>query len=770
MRYRYHWTFKLLALILAVISGAVLLVSCSGLILGELGYYERSRQNQLYSSVRSYCHHAAEAVFDNFAWKDTGIEPKLFERFFRWGADVDAVDSLEYDFFYTIRDGHGQILDGNYVSGDWAWSFGNTYSYVGGDWAWSEASTFDVRRGYVTEMPKAEYYPSYQELTEMTEISGRLVYADLEGQPLIPLRENVTDYEYYVVSEDERVNWQNVSTDSYNHADANGADYTIYRMEYTGYESYQVEVYMTDEQASGMLDAPIDQEFIPQLLAKYNHVLGPMAIYGACVLLVSMLWLALVAGKSPYKEGVKPEGLNVIPLDLYLIAVGICGVGIVVLTAMVLDQITYSSVWGYYDGMNVENFFWDLALLTLCGMGVGGIVALFTMACAAQMKVGDNYWLKHTSVGLCWRYGWKFVVRAANWCWRTAKMVAKWFLGVFTAIGRIFRRLGELLPLTWQWLIASFAILLLMFLCILNSINRYSPMSLILGCIIPALVVLYGAYCFGCLRDGAKKMSEGKLEEKVENQFLLGCFGEFAGHLNALGDTCVEAAKQQMKSERMKSELITNVSHDIKTPLTSIINYVDLLQKTENESERAEYLEVLDRQSQRLKKLIEDLMEMSRASSGNVAVEITPTDVCEAVNQALGEFADTLESCGLSVMLKAPAEPVMAESDGKHLWRVLSNCLSNVVKYAMPGTRVYVDVVKRGQKVEISIKNISAQMLNISADELMERFVRGDSSRNTEGNGLGLNIAKSLMELQGGRLELVVDGDLFKVVLTLNAT
>jgi len=143
--------------------------------------------------------------------------------------------------------------------------------------------------------------------------------------------------------------------------------------------------------------------------------------------------------------------------------------------------------------------------------------------------------------------------------------------------------------------------------------------------------------------------------------------------------------------------------------------------------------------------------------------------VTEAVNQALGEFADTLESCGLSVMLKAPAEPVMAESDGKHLWRVLSNVLSNVVKYAMPGTRVYVDVLKRGQKVEISIKNISAQMLNISAEELMERFVRGDSSRNTEGNGLGLNIAKSLMELQGGRLELVVDGDLFKVVLTLNA-
>ena len=264
-------------------------------------------------------------------------------------------------------------------------------------------------------------------------------------------------------------------------------------------------------------------------------------------------------------------------------------------------------------------------------------------------------------------------------------------------------------------------------------------------------------------------MSGGNLTEKIENKFLLGCFGDLAGHLNDLGDVCVESARQQMKSERMKTELITNVSHDIKTPLTSIINYVDLLRRTDDEAARAEYLAILDNQSQRLKKLIEDLMEMSRASSGNVAVEITPTDVGEALHQALGEFADRLEQRGLTVMTKIPAEPVMAQCDGRHLWRVLSNALSNVVKYAMPGTRVYVDLERKAGMVEISLKNISAQTLNISSDELMERFVRGDASRNTEGNGLGLNIAKSLMEVQGGKLDLVVDGDLFKVILTLNA-
>ena len=749
MKYRYHWSFKLLALVLAAVSGAVLLVSSMGLILGELGYYERARQSQLLREVDGFCHYASEAVFDNYAWKESGIEPKLFERFFRWGADVDAVEELEYPFYYQIRNTkNSELLE-------------NTCP-AGLEWDWSNGDTYDVRRGFVTVMPKAEYYPSFDQLQAA---AGGMVYVDLTGQALPGLGEGVTDYEYYVVSDDDSVNPQNISTDSYDHADAGGADYTIYRIEYTQYESFYVEVYMTAEQTAGMLEVPIGEEFIPRLLEQYGHALGPMVIYGLVVLLMSLFWLALVAGKSPYREGVKPDGLNRIPLDLYLLGAVLAVVGLVVLTAMVVDQLILNSGWGHYDGTGIEDFYLDLILLILCGMGAGGLTALFTMACAAQMKVGDNYWLKHTGVGLCWRYGWKFILRAAKWCWRTVKRIVKWFLGIFTAIGSIFKRLTDLLPLTWQWLIAGFAILLLMFLCIFNSINRYSPMSLILGCIIPALVVIYGAYCFGALRDTAQKMSQGKLEEKVENKYLLGCFGEFAEHLNALGDTCVEAARQQMKSERMKSELITNVSHDIKTPLTSIINYVDLLQKTDDEAERADYLEVLDRQSQRLKKLIEDLMEMSRASSGNVSVEITPTDVTEAVNQALGEFADKLDAAQLTPVFRAPDRQLYMQADGRLAWRVLSNLLSNVVKYALPGTRVYVDLTSEGRWIVCSIKNISREELNISAEELTERFVRGDEARNTEGSGLGLNIARSLMELQKGQLRLLVDGDLFKVTL-----
>ena len=208
------------------------------------------------------------------------------------------------------------------------------------------------------------------------------------------------------------------------------------------------------------------------------------------------------------------------------------------------------------------------------------------------------------------------------------------------------------------------------------------------------------------------------------------------------------------------------MSHDIKTPLTSIINYIDLLQKAETAEQSAAYLQVLDRQSQRLKKLISDLIEMSKATTGNLTVETTQVDLVEAVNQALGEFADKLTAQDLTVVFPQQSVPVLVQADGRLIWRVLSNLLGNIVKYALPGTRVYVDIRRHQGQVEISLKNISREALNVSAQELTERFVRGDASRNTEGSGLGLNIAQSLMELQKGSLALLVDGDLFKVTLT----
>ena len=226
------------------------------------------------------------------------------------------------------------------------------------------------------------------------------------------------------------------------------------------------------------------------------------------------------------------------------------------------------------------------------------------------------------------------------------------------------------------------------------------------------------------------------------------------------------AVARQMKSERMKTELITNVSHDLKTPLTSLISYVDLLKKEGLTSERApEYLDVLDRQSQRLKKLTEDLVEASKASTGNIQAKLEDTDVNLLLSQAVGEYSERLAAASLTPVTTLDiAEPHILV-DGRLLWRVFDNLLSNVTKYALPGTRVYLTTEARDGKVFVTFRNVSREPLNISAEELMERFVRGDASRNTEGSGLGLSIARSLTELNGGSLALTVDGDLFKATL-----
>ena len=222
-----------------------------------------------------------------------------------------------------------------------------------------------------------------------------------------------------------------------------------------------------------------------------------------------------------------------------------------------------------------------------------------------------------------------------------------------------------------------------------------------------------------------------------------------------------------MKSERFKTELITNVSHDIKTPLTSIINYVDLLEKEEINNETAkEYIDVLSRQSTRLKKLIDDLLEASKVSTGNISVNLMKFELGILLSQALGEYEERFEKNNLHVVLNKPDEMLFVMADNRHMWRVFDNVLNNIAKYTQQGTRVYIDAKRNGKNVEISFRNISKDALNISGDELMERFVRGDSSRNTEGSGLGLSIAKSLTEVQNGKLDIQIDGDLFKVLLT----
>lgn len=268
------------------------------------------------------------------------------------------------------------------------------------------------------------------------------------------------------------------------------------------------------------------------------------------------------------------------------------------------------------------------------------------------------------------------------------------------------------------------------------------------------------------IREQIKNMYNGNKGEKLDEEAFTKELKQVAIELNDISGGLTNAIDEAMKSERLKTELITNVSHDIKTPLTSIINYVDLMKQEEIENEKVkEYLEVLDNKSQRLKKLTEDLVEASKASSGNIKLTMEKLNVKELVKQVSGEFEDRFEKRGLEIIESLPEEDIFIEADSRYMFRVMENMYVNISKYALENSRVYIDIEKKSNTAKISLKNISKDQLNISVDELMQKFVRGDSSRTTEGSGLGISIAKSLTELQKGKFNIYLDGDLFKVVI-----
>ena len=266
-----------------------------------------------------------------------------------------------------------------------------------------------------------------------------------------------------------------------------------------------------------------------------------------------------------------------------------------------------------------------------------------------------------------------------------------------------------------------------------------------------------------------KEMYEGDNQTQLDKNQFLPVFNQSITYLNDISNGLENAIQDRMKSERLKTELITNVSHDIKTPLTSIINYVDLIKQENIQNEKVkEYIEILDNKSQRLKKLIEDLVEASKVSTGNVKLNLEKINIVELINQAVGEFEDKFESKGLDIVINSNENEIFIFADSRYMYRIIDNLFSNISKYALQNSRVYIDIQKVDDKVYIKMKNISKDKLNIPAEELMQRFVRGDKSRTTEGSGLGISIAQNLTEIQNGKFNLIIDGDLFKTELEFN--
>lgn len=375
--------------------------------------------------------------------------------------------------------------------------------------------------------------------------------------------------------------------------------------------------------------------------------------------------------------------------------------------------------------------------------------------------------------GIWFLAGWLSLVRRikARLLWRDSLL-----RHILLLVRKCFSKCSDLLVFLGGNMISRVKIILLFGIFIFlqfmftgMTVEGGSALSLLLMIVMDCAVLYYlikKAWGREQIIAGLKKITDGDLQYKIPTEKLSGEQEMVADYINHIGEGLDAAVENSLKNERMKTELITNVSHDIKTPLTSIINYVDLLKRENPEDPKIRgYLEVLENKAQRLKVLTEDVVEASKASTGNIALEMTDLNFIELVHQVIGEFEEKFEERNLKMVVHFDEEEAIICADGRRLWRVLENVFGNVSKYAMENTRVYVDVKVDRPNVQLSLKNISAQPLNISAEELTERFIRGDVSRNTEGSGLGLSIAKDLVQLQGGEFKLYLDGDLFKVTI-----
>lgn len=354
--------------------------------------------------------------------------------------------------------------------------------------------------------------------------------------------------------------------------------------------------------------------------------------------------------------------------------------------------------------------------------------------------------------------------------WKLFKRFCKWVKGLWLMFVDGLKMAYGHLPFFWQIMLGFTAFSILQLVLVL-VFGRFYAVILLVELLAALLVSFPSLKALLLLNDGANALAAGDLDHKIDLSAMRGPFRHHGENLNHIADGMSHAVEDRLKSERMKTELITNVSHDLKTPLTSIINYSDLITRDPSDTKKVEeYAQVLNRQSIRLKRLLEDLVEASKASTGNLDIHPEPCEAGILLTQAAGEFEEKIAAAGLSLILSQPDQPIYIMADSRRMWRIFDNLFNNISKYALSGTRVYVSLQKitenAHEQAVFTFKNISREELNVSPEELLERFVRGDSSRNTEGNGLGLSIARSLAELQKGTLSIDTDGDLFKVILS----
>lgn len=482
-----------------------------------------------------------------------------------------------------------------------------------------------------------------------------------------------------------------------------------------------------------------------------RNVIPVICCTGTILALLCFIFLLCSAGHKNGREGITPSAIHEIHLDVYTVVVAVGA---------------FTGLYLAFGWIGMNSGMINLIVLVVLFAAEVIWCTLYFMELAIRLKMGK--WWQNTILYRVFRFFGRFCKR------------------VFRGIVKLIRGI----PMVWRTALLCLAVCVVEFF---GLILFYNDRVVLLFFWAIEKFILCGAITFVALmckelQEGSEALADGDLNYKLDTSHMVLSFKEHGENLNSIGEGISAAVEQRMKSEHLKTELITNVSHDIKTPLTSIINYADLIGKevsgdakdtrdgagTETAQEReqhiSEYAEVLLRQSQKLKKLLDDLLEASKATTGNLEVHPEVCDVSVLLSQAVGEYGQRFADKQLETIVKQPEETVKVMADGRHLWRVFDNLLNNIYKYAQAGSRVYLNVEHDGQNANIIFRNMSAYPLEMSPEELEERFTRGDRSRHMEGNGLGLSIAKSLTELQKGDMEIVTDGDLFKVVITLPET
>ena len=618
---------------------------------------------------------------------------------------------IHYNSSYeSIKDGENEIFFANHLAGYYSYDIKNRYFLIMYNnkaltnvELTANTSTIEGIKAYIGQNPDSK--------------KVNIIYGDLESDSEIIQKTGSQYFDYFTEAYYSIQLDETTGSEITTHTTTNVKDFQIY--------SSYVEDFAEGSQysvISKMLEklAPFEQ---------YSYFIIPVS---TVLLILIIIYLIMSIGHKKDSDKITLNDFDKIPLEL------------IIFFAITIGVIPFA----FLSGINDDYRAIISIVITAClVVYILSIITLYTII----KRIKAREFLNTTITG-----------KVLKWCWKI-------ILKIYKKITKTWKTITYSTPITKKVYIYSvgFVIISLFILWIFGGQIDFATfiMEILLICFVTYKILKF-VKDFSQIENKLKEMYEGNNQTELQENEFSGEMHNVVNYINDISNGFENAIQDRMKSERMKAELITNVSHDIKTPLTSIINYVDLLKQENIENNKAkEYIEILDNKSQRLKRLTEDLVEASKISTGNISLNLEKLNILELLKQAVGEFEDKFEKKNLSVIIDCKSTEINIMADSRYMFRVIENLFSNISKYALENSRVYIDVKENGENVLIEVKNISKDRLNISAEELMQRFVRGDKSRTTEGSGLGLSIAQNLTELQQGRFTLKLDGDLFKVEL-----